>query len=88
MTGIIPAFTIPPQMTGKEPMLKPTAPLICKGYSSMSLQVKSLFSVFMISVLVAELRGNPVDTKIWGTEETEKIMRKVYMTLVHNQHRE
>ena len=79
MTGIIPAFTIPPQMTGKEPMLKPTAPYICKGYSSRSLQVKPLLSIFMISVFVEELLGFPVDTKIRGTEKKKKIMRKGYI---------
>ena len=56
-------------MTGEEPMLEPTAPETCKGYSSRSLQVKPLFSIFMISVFVAETKGEPVDTKIWGTEK-------------------
>ena len=66
-------------MTGKEPMLKPTAPWISKGYSSRSLQVKPLLSVLMISVFVAELRGYPVDTKIMGTEKKKKLIRKAYI---------
>ena len=72
MTGITPTCTIPPQMTGKEPMLKPTAPSICKGYSSRSLQVKPLLSIFMISVFEEETVGDPVDTKIRGTEKNKK----------------
>ena len=59
-------------MTGKEPMLKPTAPSICKGYSSRSLQVKPLLSVLMISVVVAELNGYPVDTKMLSKATKEE----------------
>ena len=55
-------------MTGKEPMLKPTANCIFKGYSSRSLQVKPLLSVLMISVVTA-VSSYPVDTKIMGSEE-------------------
>ena len=69
-------------MTGKEPTLKPTALLICKGYSPRSLQVNPLLSVLMISVVVAELKFNPVDTKIMGSEKKGKVNEKS----PHNSH--
>ena len=71
-------------MTGKEPTLKPTALLICKGYSPRSLQVNPLLSVLMISVVVAEPKLNPlpVDTKIMGSEKKGKVNEKS----PHNSH--
>ena len=71
-------------MTGKEPTLKPTALLICKGYSPRSLQVNPLLSVLMIYVVVAEPKLNPlpVDTKIMGSEKKGKVNEKS----PHNSH--
>ena len=56
----------PPQMTGNEPRLEPTAPEVVKGKSATSWHFE-LSSRLMTSVFWGELLGYPVETNIVDT---------------------
>ena len=66
------SFIYPPQITGNDPRLEPTANSISKGKSSTSWHFENSSSRFMISVFWEELYGCPVETKIFETVKKQK----------------